>query len=527
MQRMSRLDLKGKLWNPRAVTLCLFGVIILSFLLSDDPEDAKFRLSTDSWREQSSNKFSYNICSLSTSQRRREGRGSSLPLAHRTWIPPGEKQRRGGEDCDAAEDGWRSWRNRTAQDNKALQVCSKLFVGDNLNEDDEIFIKESNRNLSQTLSISDLVDNTNNCSWVSEEFSSNHYITQRERDFPIAYAININHSPHQVLRFLKAIYRPHNVYCLHFDRKTSHAFKQVFFNLASCLGNVVVPRKIEDVYRGWYTLVEAHLSCFSDLVLARDEYPWRYVITLCGMEVPLRTNAEIVAMLEPLNGTSSVQTVGGDGVDDFKYKWKWSLNKETGWIMKRDVPLPPVPYGLKVYKSWAYVALSHQFVEYLLCSPVALALREFMKDVRIPEENIYAMLFMHPNTPGGYRSEHRDRLFQIISCIWLDGDHHGLWRRIQMMLYPRVFCSGSNTHNICMIGARDLSKLAFRPGVEGYLDVDTFLQTDGEVQLYSGRDRGPLFHNRYVMEHEGMVMDCMERELGRRNRLEQQKECLS
>ena len=111
----------------------------------------------------------------------------------------------------------------------------------------------------------------------------------------------------------------------------------MFFNLASCLDNVLVPRRIESVYWGWYTLMEAQFSCLSDLLLAREDYPWRYVITLCGKELPLRTNAEIVSMLEPLNGTSSVHLEGLPGLDQFKFKWRYSLNPLTGWVTKRDL----------------------------------------------------------------------------------------------------------------------------------------------------------------------------------------------
>ena len=144
-----------------------------------------------------------------------------------------------------------------------------------------------------------------------------------------------------MLEFLRAIYRPHNVYCLHIDSKSTHSFKQIFFNVAACLDNVIIPRKLESVYWGWHTFLDAQMRCFSALLLARVEYPWKYVITLCGKEVPLRTNVETVAILELLNGTSSVWIVGDYGANDYKFKWKWSLNKMTGWITMRDDRAPP------------------------------------------------------------------------------------------------------------------------------------------------------------------------------------------
>ena len=187
------------------------------------------------------------------------------------------------------------------------------------------------------------------------------------------------------------------------------------------------------------------------------------MITLRGKEVPLRT----VAILELLNGTSSVRIVGDYRADDYKFKWKWSLNKMTGWITMRDEPLP---YGLKVYKSSTYVALSYQFVEHILCSPVAMALREYMKDIKILEENFYAMLYMQPGTPGGFRPELKDYIFPVISCIWMN---HG--RRLELLRSPTKLCAGTVRHDICIVNARDLHKLAYRPGIAGYRNVNPFL----------------------------------------------------
>ena len=414
--------------------------------------------------------------------------------------------------------------------NSSQHVCEKLFTESELTVEEEEWIAAANGPKEED-TVPWLLEKSTNCSWIQEQFSDNFFVSAEEKAFPIAYAINLNQYPHQIFRFLKVIYRPHNVHCLHYDIKSEYTTKIIMANVASCLGNVIVPRKIEDVYWGWYTIQEASFSCYSDLVLARDKYPWKYVISLCGKEVPLRTNAEIVRLLQPLNGTSSIQTVGTEGLDDFKYKWKWSLNKMTGWITRKDSPLPQIPYGLKVFKSWAYVALSHEFVEHVLCSPVGLALREYMKDVRIPEENTYAMLFMQPGTPGGYRDEHRDDIFTVTSSIWLDGDHHGWRRKVYLKFFPHTICAGTNTHNVCILGRNDLHRVSYRPGVAGQ-QSDSYLKPAAGVRTSHtgmgrgrGRDQGPLFHNRYNIERDKIVMICMEGELAHRNKLEHSDKC--
>ncbi len=467
----------------------------------------------DSW-EITRNMFSYDICALSRKEMKYMSNIGSLPSAHiaSPQIWEGTETSR----CQGDFEPMKSTRTMP-------HICQKLLHGENLSSVDEKWIKRAND--AEDESVSELVLSTENCSRVRKRFKERFYVSKEEEQFPIAYAINIDKDPHQILRFLELVYRPHNIYCLHFDLKSSHSFKQIFLNLASCLDNVIVPRKIEDVYRGWYTLVYAHKSCFSDLVIARANYPWKYVITLCGKELPLRTNAEIVSILKPLNDTSSVQIVGRDGLDNFKFKWKWSLNKFTSWITKKDERLDPIPFNLKVYKSWAYVALSFQFVEYYLCSDVGKTLREYMKDVRIPEENIYAMLFMKPDVPGGYSPRYKDEIFPVMSCIWLDGDGNGVWMKYKVLLFSRHYCAGTNIHNVCVVSSKDLNKLSYRPGITGYQDIMTYIRTNGAVREYIGADKGPLFHNRYILARDRVVVDCMEKELARRNRLEYAKEC--
>ena len=39
--------------------------------------------------------------------------------------------------------------------------------------------------------------------------------------------------------------------------------------------------------------------------------------------------------------------------------------------------------------------------------------------------------------------------------------------------------------------------------------------------------RGPMFHNKYFMERDHTVMDCLEEQLVVRNRLEYEKDCLA
>ena len=162
--------------------------------------------------------------------------------------------------------------------------------------------------------------------------------------------------------------------------------------IADCLPNVIIASKIENVTRSWHTVVDAQINCISDLYKLRDKYPWRYVLTLCGKEVPLRTNREMVQTLMRLNGTSAVQlTPFNDYIRTFYWTYK-SVLPDNGEVTLTGAKLGPVPFNITMAKSYAYYGLSDTFVDFLLYDERAIALRNFTEDTILPEELFVASL---------------------------------------------------------------------------------------------------------------------------------------
>ena len=60
-------------------------------------------------------------------------------------------------------------------------------------------------------------------------------------------------------------------------------------------------------------------------------------------------------------------------------------------------------------------------------------------------------------------------------------------------------------HGICIVGSGDLHRVKHKVDSENVL--------------------GPLFHNKYFMEWDHTVMDCLEEQLIIRNKREYMKEC--
>ena len=160
---------------------------------------------------------------------------------------------------------------------------------------------------------------------------------------------------------LKLLYRPQNVYCIHPDTKS--VFRSFFSHISRCFNNIITPTKLVDVIWGKSTIMDAQVSCMSDLLKHREKLDknsrWKYVINLCGKELPLHTTKEIVKMLVSMNGTSSVVA--------------WSIPDSEWWTIRR-LRNKQMPYNLTFYKSMTYNALSVTFVTFLVRNATAQSL---------------------------------------------------------------------------------------------------------------------------------------------------------
>ena len=234
------------------------------------------------------------------------------------------------------------------------------------------------------------------CTHFKDELEDNFYTTKEELDFPLAFALLIHNSPFQIYRLLKVIYRPHNIYCIHYDSRSAEDLKFFFNKLADCFDNIIISSVIREIEWGRHSLMDAQMTCFGDLLKRRHEYPWRYVITLCGKELPLRTNKEMVQLLRPLKGSSAIRSIPMPRWERVRYKKRWTFDESTSELIPVDENTSPIPYNLKIYKSLIYFALTPAFVNYTLNDEVAIALSRFLKDALIPEESFYSTLFMIP-----------------------------------------------------------------------------------------------------------------------------------
>ena len=332
------------------------------------------------------------------------------------------------------------------------------------------------------------------CPQVWEEFSPrNFYNSATERDFPLAFVLVFHNNTQQILRLLKVLWRPQNVFCLHPDAKQSSGFVNFFRDFSSCFDNIFVASKLERVVYAHHTIMDAQLNCMGDL-LAMEETRWKYIITLCGTELPLKTNREIVKGLKALKGGTGITTHSMDDNSKSRFDRKIGLGQKNE-IRFTSTKLGPPPHGIELRKSWDFFALTRPFVNFILTDKRAIDFRNYCRGVYIPEEHFFASLYWMRDAPDGeYRRDKTGVIPLVSDMIWVDSkQNHG------------PHCAGSVVHGICILSSGDLWSI----------------YTKG-VLSHTNR----FFYNKYNMDVDHVVMDCMEERLVQQNQLEYIQDCL-
>ncbi|XP_029025173.1 beta-1,3-galactosyl-O-glycosyl-glycoprotein beta-1,6-N-acetylglucosaminyltransferase 4-like [Betta splendens] len=253
-------------------------------------------------------------------------------------------------------------------------------------------------------------------------------ILDEEKDFPIAYSLVVHKHPWMVERLIRATYSPSNIYCIHYDLKSSAQFKAAMEGLAHCLPNVFIASKLENVIYAGFTRLKADLNCLSDLL--QSEVKWKYVINLCGQDFPLRPNVELVSELKTLNGANMLETC-----------------QPTVHKRGRFSKTPP-PHNIEMFTGSAYFVLSRDFVVFMNSSAVVKDFLAWTKGTYSPDEHFWATIVRLPGVPGEVPRSHPD-ITDLMSKTRLVK-----WSYLEGSLYP--YCTGVHVRAVCNYGAAEI-----------------------------------------------------------------------
>ncbi|KAK7104117.1 N-acetyllactosaminide beta-1,6-N-acetylglucosaminyl-transferase-like [Littorina saxatilis] len=282
-------------------------------------------------------------------------------------------------------------------------------------------------------------------------------VSEEELSFPLAFSLLVYRDADQVERLLRAIYRPHNVYCIHVDRKSDLKYRTSIERIASCLQNVFVCPVSVNVVWATFTNLEPEILCMRHLW--RQKVKWRYFINLTGQEFPLKTNKELVRILKAFHGANDVGGIRNEA--RMRFRWERFL---------------PAPYNLTIYKGSVHVAVSREFVDYAINTRVGKTLFEWERPVKHPDESYFNTLNNNPQlgVPGSATVNHTANQDPPIFArlkVW-DGakEKYG-------------GCHGKIVRGICHFGVGDLPLLTKSP---------------------------QLFANKFSYDYQPLSYDCLE-----------------
>ncbi|CAJ0572384.1 unnamed protein product, partial [Mesorhabditis spiculigera] len=131
-------------------------------------------------------------------------------------------------------------------------------------------------------------------------------LSREEADFPLAYGLVVYKNIMQVLHMLSAFYQPQNLYCIAMDGHSNETFKALMRNVGGCFSNIHI---IEIPRIGWgeYGIVTAVWSCLKYAAASQNQ--WKYYQYLSGVDVPLKTNLEMVRIFKALNGSMNMEFI--------------------------------------------------------------------------------------------------------------------------------------------------------------------------------------------------------------------------
>ncbi|XP_044030428.1 beta-1,3-galactosyl-O-glycosyl-glycoprotein beta-1,6-N-acetylglucosaminyltransferase 4-like isoform X2 [Siniperca chuatsi] len=296
-----------------------------------------------------------------------------------------------------------------------------------------------------------LVNLTSNCPlFIKSRGYDDVKVSEEEKDFPLAYSLVVHKYAWMVERIIKVLYTPSNIYCIHYDQKSSAEFISAMEGLARCLPNVFIVSKRESVFYASISRLKADLNCLSELL--RSEVKWKYVINLCGQDFPLRSNIELVSELKKLNGSNMLESSRPSEHKKQRFTFHHELKDANFEYQKLPVKTEqkkaPPPHGIEMFSGSAYFVLSRDFVEHMNSSAVVKDFLAWSEDTYSPDEHFWATLVRLPDVPGAVSRSQHD-ITDLMSKTRLVK-----WQYLEEKLYPP--CTGEHVRSVCIFGAAEM-----------------------------------------------------------------------
>uniref|UniRef100_A0A914KH11 Uncharacterized protein n=2 Tax=Meloidogyne TaxID=189290 RepID=A0A914KH11_MELIC len=227
----------------------------------------------------------------------------------------------------------------------------------------------------------------NQCIRLKEKFPFiDEPLSEEEREFPLAYGMLVYKSAFQVYMMMSAIYQPQNIYCILVDEKSSKEFKDSMLLLTDCFPNIFVMASVGPV--GWceFGITRSLFNCLR--YLTERKHDWKYFQYLSGVDLPLKTNLEMVRIFKQLHGSINMEV---------------SLY-QTGRLGEELKNIKP---PLTLWKSSMSSLIPREAANVMVSSPKVHELMRFLKHSDCSDEAVWTSITGNPQElkiPGGFNA---------------------------------------------------------------------------------------------------------------------------
>uniref|UniRef100_A0A0N5BMX4 Glycosyltransferase family 92 protein n=1 Tax=Strongyloides papillosus TaxID=174720 RepID=A0A0N5BMX4_STREA len=176
-------------------------------------------------------------------------------------------------------------------------------------------------------------------------FNKNKILSTIEKKYSLAFASNVYKNYEVIELKLLLTYSPNNHYCYMIDSKSPKLYHQMI-QLEKCLPNVYVPKIQYDMKSNGENTSISHFQCMKRLLKTKFDY----VFLLQNDEMPLKTNRELVEILETMNFAMDMNIVIDKPLInnrfDHKKSWKFKdlnifldgdIRKKNTTIMNQEI----------------------------------------------------------------------------------------------------------------------------------------------------------------------------------------------
>ncbi|CAL2030401.1 unnamed protein product [Caenorhabditis brenneri] len=266
---------------------------------------------------------------------------------------------------------------------------------------------------------------------------NDHPLSEEESEFSLAYGMLVYKELPQVLFMLSSIYHPQNEYCLAVGENSDVLFQNLLKELANCFPNVHFMKR-PPIKWGSHEIINSAYECLE--FLSQSKSKWKYFQYLSGVDVPLKTNLEMVQILKELNGTANVEIKN--------YQWQRLKGKNY-----TSAPLP-------LFKSSLSAVIPREAANELASSLMPRNILEFLENTGIADEGFWGTLLGNKklfNIPGSLDFKEYIDYRDTQNLTWpTDGWKYYISRD---QTWTKTQCHNYMTSGSCVYGIGDVPRL--------------------------------------------------------------------